>query len=143
MNEEEKEEIELNIEAKYVDKTEKEFLSKVTYAECLYILTPKNKYCDKIKELSMLKLCEIIEKLHKENETLKNKLSLKQFDINVVYNDYLEKLNEYKRNSIPVQKIKDKIEEIQEEGYWLLTTDRDSDKCVEFLQELLDEREGE
>ena len=143
MNEEEKEEIELNIEAKYVDKTEKEFLSKVTYAECLYILTPKNKYCDKIKELSMLKLFEIIEKLHKENETLKNKLSLKQFDINVVYNDYLEKLNEYKRNSIPVQKIKDKIEEIQEEGYWLLTTDRDSDKCVEFLQELLDEREGE
>lgn len=40
-------------------------------------------------------------------------------------------------NSIPVQKIKDKIEEIQEEGYWLFTTDRDSDKCVEVLQEFL------
>lgn len=82
MNENEKEEIELDIEAKYVDKTEKEFLSRVTYAECLYILTPENKYCDKIKELSVLKICEIIEKLQKEN------------------NDY-----------ISVEKIKDKIEE--------------------------------
>ena len=41
------------------------------------------------------------------------------------------------RNSIPKQKIKDKIKRIQEEGYWLFTTDRDSDKCVEILQELL------
>ena len=38
---------------------------------------------------------------------------------------------------IPVQKVKDKIKEIQEEGYWLFTTDRDSDKCVEVLQQLL------
>ena len=71
MNEEEKEEIELDIEAKYVGKTEKEFLSRVTYAECLYILTPKNKYCDKIKELSILKICEITGKLQKENEKYK------------------------------------------------------------------------
>ena len=41
---------------------------------------------------------------------------------------------------IPIQKIKDKIEGIQEEGYWLFTTDRDSDKCVEVLQELLEGR---
>ena len=50
-------------------------------------------------------------KLQKENEELKSKLSLKQFDINVVYSDYLEKLNEYKENSISVQKVKNKIEE--------------------------------
>ena len=74
MNEEEKEEIELDIEAKYVDKTEKEFLSRVTYAECIYILTPKNEYCDKIKELSVLKICEIIKNLQKENEELKEDL---------------------------------------------------------------------
>ena len=74
MNEEEREDIELDIEAKYVDKTEKEFLSRVTYAECLYILTPENKYCDKIKELSVLKICEIIKNLQNENEKLKNKL---------------------------------------------------------------------
>ena len=98
MNEEEKEDIELDIEAKYVDKTEKEFLSRVTYAECLYILTPKNKYCDKIRELSVLKLCEIIEKLKKENETLK------AFTKSIFDGD-IEK--EY----ISVQKVKDKIEE--------------------------------
>ena len=98
MNEEGKEDIELDIEAKYVDKTEKEFLSRVTYAECLYILTPKNKYCDKIRELSVLKLCEIIEKLKKENETLK------AFTKSIFDGD-IEK--EY----ISVQKVKDKIEE--------------------------------
>lgn len=98
MNEEEKEDIELDIEAKYVDKTKKEFLSRVTYAECLYILTPKNKYCDKIRELSVLKLCEIIEKLKKENETLK------AFTKSIFDGD-IEK--EY----ISVQKVKDKIEE--------------------------------
>ena len=97
MNEEGKEDIELDIEAKYVDKTEKEFLSRVTYAECLYILTPKNKYCDKIRELSVLKLCEIIEKLKKENETLK------AFTKSIFDGD-IEK--EY----ISVQKVKDKIE---------------------------------
>lgn len=70
MSEEEKEEIELDIEAKYVGKTEKEFLSRVTCAECLYILTPENEYCDKIKELSLLKICEIIDKLKEEFKTV-------------------------------------------------------------------------
>lgn len=74
MNEEEKKAIELDIEVKYVDRTEKEFLSNITYAECLFILTPENKYCDKIKELSVLKICEIIEKLQKENERLKKQV---------------------------------------------------------------------
>lgn len=97
MNEEGKEDIELDIEAKYVDRTEKEFLSRVTYAECLYILKPENKYCDKIRELSVLKLCEIIEKLKKENETLK------AFTKSIFDGD-IEK--EY----ITVQKVKDKIE---------------------------------
>lgn len=92
MNEEEKKEIELDIEAKYVGKTEKEFLSRVTYAECLYILTPENKYCDKIKELSLLKICEIIDKL--KNEMQKDKME--QFDDYVIYliEKYLKILEE-------------------------------------------------
>lgn len=61
MSEEEKTIIELDIEAKYVDQTEKEFLSRLTYAECVYILTPENEYCDKVINLSLLKLREIIE----------------------------------------------------------------------------------
>ena len=92
MNEKEKEDIELDIEAKYVGKTEKEFLSRVTYAECLYILTPENKYCDKIKELSLLKICEIINKL--KNEMQKDKME--QFDDYVIYliEKYLKMLEE-------------------------------------------------
>ena len=65
----------------------------------------------------------------KENEELKNQEAT-QRKIN-------ELLVQRYSNSIPVQKIKDKIKEIQEEGYWLFTTDRDSDKCVEVLQQLL------
>ena len=65
----------------------------------------------------------------KENEELK----ADNYELNNRITDLLE--------NIPVQKVKDKIEEIQEEGYWLFTTDRDSDKCVEVLQELIEERE--
>lgn len=54
-----------------------------------------------------------VNSLRKENEELKNKLNLKQFDVNIVYNDYLEKLDEYERNTIPIQRIKDKIEHYQ------------------------------
>lgn len=54
-----------------------------------------------------------IKQLQEENEELKNKLSLKQFDVNIVYNDYLEKLDEYEKNNIPKQKVKDKIEHYQ------------------------------
>lgn len=112
MNEEEKEDIELDIEAKYVDRTEKEFLSRVTYAECLYILTPKNKYCDKIRELSVLKLCEIIDKLQKENEELKFEERRRiigkygEVEIHDVINRTLS--NDY----ISKQIIKNKIEEL-------------------------------
>lgn len=62
----------------------------------------------------------------KENEELK----ADNYELNNRITDLLE--------NIPIQKIKEKIEEIQEEGYWLFTTDRDSDKCVEVLQQLLE-----
>lgn len=135
----EKEDIELDIEAKYVDKTEKEFLSKVTYAECLYVLTPKNKYCDKIKELSVLKLCEIIGKLQKENEELKFKERSRiigkygDTEIHDVINRTLS--NDY----IPIQKVKDKIEKLKInlvdiQGEELLIYE----SKIDILQELLE-----
>ena len=134
MNEEEKEEIELDIEAKYVDKTEKEFLSRVTYAECIYILTPENKYCDKIKELSVLKICEIIKNLQKENEELK----ADNYELNNRITDLLE--------NIPVQKVKDKIRKNEE----IIDISNDGDLIHELCQknkvyeELLEEmKEGE
>lgn len=109
MNEEEKKEIELDIEAKYVDKTEKEFLSRVTYAECLYILTPENKYCNKIIELSLLKLCEIIGKLQKENEELK----ILKDDIQDKRIAYID-TPQFKENFISKQEVKNKIEELEQ-----------------------------
>ena len=89
-----------------------------------------------------------VNSLEKENETLKNKLSLKHFDINVVYNDYLEKLNEYQKNSIPVQKVKDKIEKLNDESHAEELEDiMDGEnytitELVQYvLQELIEERE--
>lgn len=133
MNENEKEKIEADIEAKYVDKTEKEFLSRVTYAECLYVLTPENKYCDKIKELSVLKICEIIKNLQKENEEIKIKNSAIKRESEAYAENMIRLDNELnlekeklkyewiRRNClsqelvnklyIPIQKVKDKIED--------------------------------
>ena len=175
MNEEEKEEIELDIEAKYVDKTEKEFLSRVTYAECIYILTPKNKYCDKIKELSVLKICEIIKNLQKENEELKEYLITQNCEINrlnldkirlelsqipdtteqykYLKNEYKMRLERtdfenYKSNYILIKKVKDKIEELNNNRQYLsqfkdykekdYTNEEVINNCVEVLQELLE-----
>jgi hypothetical protein len=140
MNEKEKEEIELDIEAKYVGKTEKEFLSRLTYAECLYILTPENEYRDEVIKLSVLKICEIIEKTQKENEDWSKAYKEekdKQFEILQKYralkqeNEKLkdklldtlegqkvikEETPQYiKENYISVQKIEDKIQELKQE----------------------------
>lgn len=76
-------------------------------------------------------ISNLVEKSQKENE------ELKEINEQLSENKLLQDI-EIKKNFIPKQKIKDMIEEIQEEGYWLFTTDRDSDKCVEFLQELLE-----
>ena len=94
LSDEEKNSMELDIEAKYVGRTEKEFLNNVTYAECLYILDTKNKYCDDIKNLSLLKI-----ELNKSDES-KEQSSMKY------YNLYKEL----------VDKIKAKIEEYKKDG---------------------------
>lgn len=118
MSEEEKEEIELDIEAKYVGKTEKEFLSRVTYAECLYILTPENKYCDKIRKLSVLKICEIIEKLQKENNRLKTIRYTTAFgteSIHLIPESDLVEINTKNEDCITKQKIEKLIEELKQD----------------------------
>ena len=88
---------------------------------------------NKSKEELILLLNEsldVIKKLQKENELAKKQV---EYDKTHICTPQIIKLN-----YIPIQKVKDKIEEIQEEGYWLFTTDRDSDKCVEVLQQLLE-----
>lgn len=113
MNGEEKKKIELDIEAKYVDKTEKEFLSRLTYAECLYILTPENEYCDEVIKLSVLKIREIIEKLQKENEQL-HKFILEGITIeNSPFQNY--QLDILRENFIPIWRIKNLIKELKQD----------------------------
>lgn len=115
MNEEEKKKIELDIEAKYVGKTEKEFLNRVTYAECLYILTPENEYCDKIIELSVLKICEIIEKQQKQIEELNISL---QEEINEKCKLKTELyLNSIPKSKIEIKDLKEKIKDLKEKLY--------------------------
>lgn len=145
MNEEEKEEIELDIEAKYVDKTEKEFLSRVTYAECIYILTPENKYCDKIKELSVLKICEIIKNLQKENEELNKENEHLHREINRRIKLKIENEKIVDTQFIYKQKIKDKIEELKQKAInYGIFIDKDESFNIEskisVLQELLGDK---
>ena len=103
------------------------------------------------------KVLEINEVLLKENEELKEYIAITpNLDEmtatkyrNIQQNAYIQGMAEEQQkaeqiiyeNYIPIQKVKDKIEEIQEEGYWLFTTDRDSDKCVEVLQQLLEKEQ--
>jgi len=70
---------------------------------------------------------ECLRRVLKENEELKK--------FHIQDNKHLDFIMQH---SIPVQKVKDTVDEIQEEGYWLFTTNKDSDKCVEVLQQLLE-----
>ena len=79
LSDEEKNSMELDIEAKYAGRTEKEFLNNITYAECLYILDTKNKYCDDIKNLSLLKIVDIVNEQSKEIEELKEEKAKRQW----------------------------------------------------------------
>lgn len=83
---------------------------------------------------SMQHILSDYKRVLKENNRLEEQV---EYDKTHIYTPQTIKLN-----FISKSKVKDKIEEIQEEGYWLFTTDRDSDKCVEVLQKLLEENEN-
>ena len=119
LSDEEKNSMELDIEAKYVGRTEKEFLNNITYVECLYILDTKNKYCDDIKNLSLLKIVDIVNEQSKEIEELKEK--------NEFLNWYFEN---QKENFIHKDKIKEMLE---------IKEDIDNEKILSLLQTIVDE----
>lgn len=113
LSDEEKNSMELDIEAKYVGRTEKEFLNNVTYAECLYILDTKNKYCDDIKNLSLLKIVDIVNEQSKEIEELKNKNKKLQDKAKELIFEKQE-LTSALLDSTPNDKINAKIEELND-----------------------------
>ena len=76
---------------------------------------------------------ERIKELEEENRIFKNS--------NVLVNRYFR----LKDNSIPKQKVKDKIKEIQEdkesEYYYMFSNFSDIQKCIGILEELLEEKQ--
>lgn len=113
------------------------------------------KYCEEIQEEQTEvnnKNCELefdVEKLQKENEKLEddNKYLRER-------ETYLEKRRENIINlfqsqqtatTIPIQKIKDKIEELKKDEtskyYYMFLEDRDLENTIQVLQELLESEE--
>lgn len=81
--------------------------------------------------------------LKEENEKLRGKI-----DINISYTEYLEKiLNEYKKESVSKQKVKDKIRHYQElQDNYIKKYDEINEglqAMINVLQELIEEREEE
>lgn len=145
LSEEEKNSMELDIETKYVGRTEKEFLNNITYAECLYILDTKNKYCDDIRNLSLLKIVDIVNEQSKEIEELKQNIHLKEVYV-LKTNDYIKGTNieDELCNKKWEDKIKAKIEELEnQKRQWIEDRDnkhKDSEiiYAIEVLQSLLE-----
>lgn len=126
-----------------------ELVLEKDYCNCNELNTILGKHCDGSKNVAyaMQHILSAYKRVSKENEQLRTEVNSLKKENEELKNDY-ENLsnsvvvkNHCIKNSIPVSLVKDKIEEIQEEGYWLFTTNRDSDKCVEVLQELLESEE--
>lgn len=117
-----------------------ELVLKKDYCNCNELNTILGKHCDGSKNVAyaMQHILSDYKRVLKENEELKNKLSLKQFDVNIVYNDYLEKLDEYEKNNIPKQKVKDKIEQLEKNELFGKYNFEQIKFAVDALQELLE-----
>lgn len=82
---------------------------------------------------------DLIEKLQEENEELKDK-----------YDVFVKMSSEVIKNSVPVQKVEDKIEELENNKPYLMRFDDWKNKeytnedvinnCIEVLQDLLEEK---
>lgn len=88
--------------------------------------------CDRLEKIDFEKDMKIKE-LQKENEELKNQEETAR-KVN-------ELLVERYSTSIPVQKVKDKIEELKENGYWNYLEERDLETTIEILKKLLESEE--
>lgn len=134
-----------------MNEEEKEIVKKF---ERLYLKDFNNEKItneDRLSYIECALMTNLIEKLQKENEELKGKNN-----INIAYAEYLEKiLNEYKKESVSKQKVKDKIEEYKKlsdnfyvkflESYRYNTDIREKgikcDAIILALEELIEERE--
>lgn len=123
-------------EKKVIEYFKKSFTSK----------TPPYWYDDTIEnsEIKIKTLVNLIEKLKKENHDLKNKVWLytdKYNDMVISNGKYLDKIIKLEKNSIPKDKIREKIKDLQKDynndvfiGYEKITGE-----AIKKLKELLEE----
>lgn len=87
-------------------------------------------------------ISNLVERLQKENEELKSKNKtleeLLQGNLYELYKYYKELAGTYQGNSIPVQKVKDKIEELKKNLYTV--EHYETVGAINVLQELLEGR---
>ena len=99
------------------------------------------KYDNEVREAIDI-ILNLIEKLQKENEELKTKLKIRNGDIeylqNKINNHFISDV-EIRENYIPIQKIKDKIEEIKMTSSQINGDYFMNNYKIEVLQELLKE----
>lgn len=81
-------------------------------------------------------LREITDRIQSEyNDLLKDNFKLKN-DYENLSNSVVVK-NHYIKNSIPIQKVKDLIEELKENGYWNYLEERDLETTIEILKKII------
>ena len=126
MTEEEKETIERQIRIMKRWLNEHSIIKDRSYARLSYYDTEKitNMLEKQQKEIDELR--QSYDKATTKTEELKKKLGLKQFDVNVVYNDYLEKIRELKINSIPKYKVIEFIKRLEKDAQNIREKKKDS-----------------
>lgn len=121
-----------------------EAIERLEYIDRTY--SCNNYYC--VWDLKCIEtLLSEYKRLQKENEELKEKRKKKNIEPVLIGNKmyfideslYEDLLNDIKNNYIPVQKIKDKIEELENANWYCESV---KNQTIEALKELLEESEG-
>ena len=99
---------------------------------------------DRLSYMECVLISNLIEKLQKENEELKEENEYNKILIDMNNNFTIDKkTGNYKWNVIEIQKVKDKIKELEkEQGYYYSQIEELNDK-IQVLQELIEEKEEE
>ena len=99
---------------------------------------------DRLSYIECVLMSNLIEKIQKENEELKEENEYNKILLDINNNFTIDKkTGNYKWNVIEVQKVKDKIEELEKEQsyYYSQYKIEELNDKIQVLQELIEERE--
>ena len=133
LSDEEKEALD-KLSSKKNETTWNDTIRQIKREEIKDVVVTRQKYITAVLNL-IEKQSKEIEELKENNKTLKNL----QNDTNRLYIEMIERKNYFERElQKVVDKIKAKIEELDENGYWDFLEKRDEEKCKDILQSLLE-----